>query len=162
MSPSGAYDTNEIEKEAAVARRLPQAIPAGTFRPHVASLPSLPEAHRTIPFRSGASWFRKIAGLCRPGLSRRRRLHGPRQLGHGHSRRRQVWLHAAERRRGQQPDGDVSASALREAGHRHRAATWPRPAATITPAAPRWCCGCSAKLPLPRAISPKSSARPSR
>ncbi len=31
------------------------------------SLPSLPEAHRTIPFSSGASWFRKILAFAGPG-----------------------------------------------------------------------------------------------
>src|SRR3979490_1115629 len=30
-------------------------------------LPSLPEAHRTIPFSSGASWFRKILAFAGPG-----------------------------------------------------------------------------------------------
>jgi manganese transport protein len=29
--------------------------------------PSLPEAHRTIPFNSGASWFRKILAFAGPG-----------------------------------------------------------------------------------------------
>src|SRR2546423_6974284 len=30
-------------------------------------LPSLPESHRTIPFSSGASWFRKILAFAGPG-----------------------------------------------------------------------------------------------
>src|SRR5216683_887439 len=36
-------------------------------------------------------------GLCRPGVSRGRRLHGPRQLGHGHWRRVKVRLYTSER-----------------------------------------------------------------
>src|SRR5881409_4002428 len=32
-----------------------------------AVLPSLPESHRTIPFSSGASWFRKILAFAGPG-----------------------------------------------------------------------------------------------
>src|SRR5271163_2471116 len=34
---------------------------------HGVSLPSLPEAHRTIPFASGASWLRKIFAFAGPG-----------------------------------------------------------------------------------------------
>src|SRR2546430_6498477 len=30
-------------------------------------LPSLPEAHRSIPIASGASWFRKILAFAGPG-----------------------------------------------------------------------------------------------
>jgi manganese transport protein len=40
---------------------------AGTFRARVDSLPSLPEAHRTVPFSSGASWFRKVLAFAGPG-----------------------------------------------------------------------------------------------
>src|ERR1700730_4446778 len=58
---------SEIEKEAAVAPEARASYPAGTFRPHVASLPSLPEAHRSVPFRSGASWFRKLLAFAGPG-----------------------------------------------------------------------------------------------
>jgi manganese transport protein len=35
--------------------------------PPRAALPSLPESHRTIPFSSGASWFRKILAFAGPG-----------------------------------------------------------------------------------------------
>ncbi len=31
------------------------------------ALPSLPESHRTIPFSSGASWFRKVLAFAGPG-----------------------------------------------------------------------------------------------
>src|ERR1700758_4767091 len=40
---------------------------AGTFRPPADSLPSLPEAHRSVPFASGSSWFRKILAFAGPG-----------------------------------------------------------------------------------------------
>src|SRR6202035_4903660 len=33
----------------------------------VGTVPSLPEAHRTVPFSSGASWFRKILAFAGPG-----------------------------------------------------------------------------------------------
>src|SRR5690242_10907144 len=35
--------------------------------PTRAALPSLPESHRTIPFSSGASWFRKVLAFAGPG-----------------------------------------------------------------------------------------------
>src|SRR5436309_15776656 len=52
--------------------------------PTRAALPSLPESHRTIPFLSGASWFRKVLAFAGPGylvgahvqaVVRLRRLH---------------------------------------------------------------------------------------
>src|SRR4030081_3859416 len=58
---------SEIQKEPATNPDIPASYPAGTFRTHVASLPSLPEAHRTVPFSSGASWFRKILAFAGPG-----------------------------------------------------------------------------------------------
>ncbi|HWW18637.1 MAG TPA: Nramp family divalent metal transporter [Candidatus Saccharimonadales bacterium] len=58
---------SEVEKETAVAPEVPASYPAGTSRPQVASLPSLPEAHRSVPFRSGASWFRKLLAFAGPG-----------------------------------------------------------------------------------------------
>jgi manganese transport protein len=33
----------------------------------LSGVPSLPEAHRTIPFSSGASWFRKVLAFAGPG-----------------------------------------------------------------------------------------------
>ena len=43
----------------------------GFYSPAEASpravLPSLPESHRTIPFSSGASWFRKVLAFAGPG-----------------------------------------------------------------------------------------------
>jgi manganese transport protein len=38
-----------------------------TETPARATLPSLPESHRTIPFSSGASWFRKVLAFAGPG-----------------------------------------------------------------------------------------------
>jgi manganese transport protein len=38
-----------------------------TETPAWAALPSLPESHRTIPFSSGASWFRKVLAFAGPG-----------------------------------------------------------------------------------------------
>jgi manganese transport protein len=35
--------------------------------PSRVALPSLPESHRTIPFSSGASWFRKVLAFAGPG-----------------------------------------------------------------------------------------------
>src|ERR1700686_5244088 len=58
---------SEVEKETAVAPEAPASYPAGTFRPRLASVPSLPEAHRSVPFRSGASWFRKMLAFAGPG-----------------------------------------------------------------------------------------------
>jgi manganese transport protein len=58
---------SEAEKETAVAPAARASHPAGTFRPQVATLPSLPEAHRSVPFRSGASWFRKLLAFAGPG-----------------------------------------------------------------------------------------------
>src|ERR1700675_445606 len=64
-----------------MARTVPQQLetdppvsgetPAGFFSSAETSarvsLPSLPESHRTIPFSSGASWFRKILAFAGPG-----------------------------------------------------------------------------------------------
>src|SRR3981081_1323138 len=58
---------SEVEKETAASPEAPTSYPAGTFRTHVASLPSLPEAHRTVPFSSGASWIRKILAFAGHG-----------------------------------------------------------------------------------------------
>src|SRR6266404_157158 len=58
---------SEVEKEIATSSQASASYPAGTFRLQVANLPSLPEAHRTVPFVSGASWFRKILAFAGPG-----------------------------------------------------------------------------------------------
>ena len=61
------------------------------------------------------------SGFRRPRLPRRRRLHGPGQLGNGPRWRLEIWLHATQRHPHQQPDGDVSPGSLGEARHRLRA-----------------------------------------
>src|ERR1700732_2769595 len=58
---------SEVEKEIASSSEAPASSPAGTFRPRVENFPSLPEAHRTVPFSHGASWFRKILAFAGPG-----------------------------------------------------------------------------------------------
>src|SRR5712672_2620625 len=58
---------SEIQKETATYSDIPSGYPAGTLRTQVVSLPSLPEAHRTVPFSSGASWIRKILAFAGPG-----------------------------------------------------------------------------------------------
>src|ERR1700730_18003047 len=58
---------SQIENETAVTEDSPTSYSGGTFRPRLDSLPSLPEAHRTVPFSSGASWFRKILAFAGPG-----------------------------------------------------------------------------------------------
>src|SRR5712675_1477656 len=58
---------SEIQKEPATNPEIPSGYPAGTLRTQVVSLPSLPEAHRTVPFSSGASWIRKILAFAGPG-----------------------------------------------------------------------------------------------
>src|ERR1700732_640676 len=58
---------SEVEKEIASISEAPASYPAGTFRPRVENFPSLPEAHRTVPFSHGASWFRKILAFAGPG-----------------------------------------------------------------------------------------------
>src|SRR6266852_295424 len=58
---------SEVEKETASSSQATPTYPAGTFRPREAGLPSLPEAHRTVAFSSGASWFRKMLAFAGPG-----------------------------------------------------------------------------------------------
>ena len=67
----------------------------------------------------------QAARLSRSRLSRRRRLHGPRQLGDLARRRLQVRLRAAHHRADVEPDGDPAPGALHQA--RHRLASRPRP-----------------------------------
>ena len=60
------------------------------------------------------------ARVRRTGLPRRRRLHGPRKLGHRSRGRRAVWVHTADRHPAVQLDGDSVAGARRKARHRER------------------------------------------
>src|ERR1700704_6462574 len=58
---------SEVQKENPTTSEAPESYSTGTFRPRLDSLPSLPEAHRTVPFSSGASWFRKVLAFAGPG-----------------------------------------------------------------------------------------------
>jgi manganese transport protein len=93
--------------------------PAPGWR-HALTLPSLPEAHRTIPISQGSSWFHKVLAFAGPGYLIRRRLHGSRQLGHRHRRRIEIRLRPTQRRAPQHPHGYVSPGPLRQTRHRHR------------------------------------------
>ena len=77
------------------------------------------------------------AGVRRPRLSRRRRLHGSGQLGHRSRRRRALRLHAALRHPGLQPAGGPPPGARRSSSASRPAATSRRRAATTTRARSR-------------------------
>src|SRR5258707_6750556 len=62
-----AEPPSERTEETSAGSDFPRSYPAGTFRPRVAGLPSLPEAHRTVAFSSGASWFRRMLPFAGPG-----------------------------------------------------------------------------------------------
>jgi manganese transport protein len=55
----------QLETEPTLDTGTASAIPARTARAN--TLPSLPEAHRTIPIASGATWFRKVLAFAGPG-----------------------------------------------------------------------------------------------
>ena len=57
----------QLEAETALADDSPSGFIAGPASPRSLTMPSLPEAHRTIPFSSGASWFRKVLAFAGPG-----------------------------------------------------------------------------------------------
>src|SRR5947199_8478485 len=58
---------SQIQNEPVSNRDVPESGLAGSPRSHLTNRPSLPESHRTVPFRSGASWFRKILAFAGPG-----------------------------------------------------------------------------------------------
>src|SRR5579859_5893180 len=62
MSPGGPP---QLETELPVA--TPDTRPAAAVRPRFGTLPSLPEAHRTIPFSAATPWFRKALAFAGPG-----------------------------------------------------------------------------------------------
>src|ERR1700742_5270079 len=52
------------------SQAAPLTAPTGSssaMRGQVATLPSLPEAHRTVPVAKGASWLQKILAFAGPG-----------------------------------------------------------------------------------------------
>src|SRR5215472_19205665 len=61
----------------------------------------------------------KDAGVFRPGVSGRRRLHGPGQLGDRSRGRLGVWLHAADHHFAVELDGDLAPDALRATRYCH-------------------------------------------
>ena len=62
MSPGGPP---QLETELPVA--TPDTRPSAAVRPRLSTLPSLPEAHRTIPFNAATPWFRKALAFAGPG-----------------------------------------------------------------------------------------------
>src|SRR5713101_6653011 len=57
----------QLETDPPVSGETPAGFFSSTETPARLVLPSLPESHRTIPFSSGASWFRKILAFAGPG-----------------------------------------------------------------------------------------------
>ena len=56
----------QLETEPSLSSEVSPGYPAATA-PRVGPVPSLPEAHRTIPITAGASWFRKVFAFAGPG-----------------------------------------------------------------------------------------------
>src|SRR2546426_3039328 len=57
----------QLETETFVTGETSERFFSSAETPTRVALPSLPESHRTIPFSSGASWFRKILAFAGPG-----------------------------------------------------------------------------------------------
>jgi manganese transport protein len=57
----------QLETEPPATGETSESIFSPSEMPARVVLPSLPESHRTIPFSSGASWFRKILAFAGPG-----------------------------------------------------------------------------------------------
>ena len=57
----------QLETDPMVTGENPVSFLSSAEMPARGSQPSLPEAHRTIPFSSGATWFRKILAFAGPG-----------------------------------------------------------------------------------------------
>src|SRR5277367_4397828 len=57
----------QLETDPPLSAGTPSGFISTPATRHGVSLPSLPEAHRTIPFASGASWLRKIFAFAGPG-----------------------------------------------------------------------------------------------
>src|SRR6202140_1071320 len=58
---------SQLETDQPVSGETPTGFFSSAEKPARVSLPSLPESHRSIPFSSGASWFRKILAFAGPG-----------------------------------------------------------------------------------------------
>src|ERR1700747_386087 len=57
----------QLETDPPVAGGTSGGFYAPAEAPSRSTLPSLPESHRTIPFSTGASWFRKVLAFAGPG-----------------------------------------------------------------------------------------------
>jgi manganese transport protein len=57
----------QLETDPPVSAETPAGFLSSTQTPSRVAMPSLPESHRTIPFSSGASWFRKMLAFAGPG-----------------------------------------------------------------------------------------------
>jgi manganese transport protein len=57
----------QLETDPPVSGETPVAFFSSAEAPARVARPSLPESHRTIPFSSGASWFRKMLAFAGPG-----------------------------------------------------------------------------------------------
>ncbi len=57
----------QLETEPPVTDESSERFFSSGDMPATVVLPSLPESHRTIPFSSGASWFRKVLAFAGPG-----------------------------------------------------------------------------------------------
>jgi manganese transport protein len=57
----------QLETEPPVNGETPGGLRLSAEMPARIASPSLPESHRTVPFSSGASWFRKILAFAGPG-----------------------------------------------------------------------------------------------
>jgi manganese transport protein len=64
MEPVGP---SQFETEPSLGSEASSGYAAAPLAPRVGTLPSLPEAHRTIPIAAGASWFRKVLAFAGPG-----------------------------------------------------------------------------------------------
>ena len=58
---------SQLETDPPVSGETPAGFYSWAETPAKAAMPSLPESHRTIPFSSGASWFRKVLAFAGPG-----------------------------------------------------------------------------------------------
>src|SRR6266699_6623575 len=58
---------SQLETDPPVSGETPAGFYPRAETPAKAALPSLPEAHRTIPISSGASWIRKVLAFAVPG-----------------------------------------------------------------------------------------------
>src|SRR5216684_8211476 len=57
----------QLETEPTVTGEIPDGLGSSMVTSTRIALPSLPESHRTVPFSSGATWFRKMLAFAGPG-----------------------------------------------------------------------------------------------